>query len=474
MNAAFVTALAGALLHFIWEGAALALFVSFAMALTRDPRIRYAVASAALFAMPLAFAVTTFAVYPGPGFVSTEFLPRTLSSSLGGAAQVFPAVSPLAALQLLMRRAVPFWFAGIAFFYLRSALGWISVRDLRRNASRPVAAQWRERLTRLQARLGIRAFVDLLESAAVDTPVVAGFLRPAILVPAGCFANLPVKQIELLLIHELAHVRRFDYLVNLIQKGIEGLLFYHPAVWWVSGIVRREREHCCDDVVLSVYPEAQQYARTLADLEITRWSSAPAATGGDLNGRIRRILGVSSASHTASAAAIGFLFAAACAFLMITSIPRPARAQSDNPYQRWVNEDVAYIISGQERTAFRNLRTDAERNRFIEQFWDIRNPTPGSAANPFKEEHYRRIAYSNQKFSSSTAGWKTDRGRIYIVYGPPDEIDSHPSCGPETPHEQWRYRLIEGIGQDVFIDFVDPMCKGEYVMTRDPSGSPGH
>src|SRR5882724_11605263 len=158
------------------------------------------------------------------------------------------------------------------------------------------------------------------------------------------------------------------------------------------------------------------------------------------------------------------------------------RKELETPYRKWMNEDVAYIISDEERAAFKRLQTDEEREQFIEQFWLRRDPTPDSIENEFKEEHYRRIAYTNEQFASGIPGWKTDRGRIYITYGPPDEKETHPSGGsyerpPEAgggststfPFEQWRYRYIEGIGSDIIIEFVDPTMSGEYRMTMDPS-----
>ena len=154
----------------------------------------------------------------------------------------------------------------------------------------------------------------------------------------------------------------------------------------------------------------------------------------------------------------------------------------DSQYKKWLNEDVIYIISPEERSAFVHLTTNEEREQFIEQFWQRRNPDPDSAENTFKEEHYRRIAYTNEHYASGIPGWKTDRGRIYIMWGPPDEIDSHPSGGsydrPSNegggststfPFEDWRYRYLEGIGEDVNIEFVDPTMTGEYHLTMDPS-----
>src|SRR5579872_873545 len=158
------------------------------------------------------------------------------------------------------------------------------------------------------------------------------------------------------------------------------------------------------------------------------------------------------------------------------------RKELETPYRKWLTEDVGYIITDEERAAFKRLQNDEEREQFIENFWLRRDPTPDTIENEFKEEHYRRIAYANEHFASGIPGWKADRGRIYISFGPPDERDEHPSGGtyerpPEEgggetttfPFEDWRYRYIEGIGNDVIIEFVDPTMTGEYRMTMDPS-----
>ena len=151
-------------------------------------------------------------------------------------------------------------------------------------------------------------------------------------------------------------------------------------------------------------------------------------------------------------------------------------------YKKWLDEDVRWIITDEERSAFMQLSNDEERDQFIEAFWQRRDPTPDTEENEFKEEHYARIAYANEHFAAGIPGWKTDRGRIYIVFGKPDEIESHPSGGSyerpmeegggETstfPFEQWRYRYIEGIGQEVIIEFVDTCMCGDYHMTMDRS-----
>jgi GWxTD domain-containing protein len=162
---------------------------------------------------------------------------------------------------------------------------------------------------------------------------------------------------------------------------------------------------------------------------------------------------------------------------------RARNAETENRYlRRWLDEDVAYIISNEERSAFKKLQTDEEREQFIEQFWLRRDPTPDTIENEEKDSHYERIAYANERFASGIPGWKTDRGRIYIVYGKPDEIESHPSGGTYDrpieegggttstfPFEIWRYRYVEGIGNEVLLEFVDPSMSGEYRLTIDPS-----
>lgn len=160
------------------------------------------------------------------------------------------------------------------------------------------------------------------------------------------------------------------------------------------------------------------------------------------------------------------------------------RKELEGPFRKWLNEDVTYIITDEERQSWKRFQTDEEREQFIEGFWLRRDPTPDTQENEYKEEHYRRIAYANERYASGIPGWKTDRGRIYITFGPPDEIESHPSGGTYErpieegggttstfPFEKWRYRYLDGVGlgNDINIEFVDPTMTGEYRMTMDPS-----
>src|SRR6266704_1912068 len=154
----------------------------------------------------------------------------------------------------------------------------------------------------------------------------------------------------------------------------------------------------------------------------------------------------------------------------------------DNAYKLWLTEDVTYIITPDERNAFLQLDTNEEREQFIEQFWLRRSSNPDLPENDFKEEHYRRIAYANEHYASGIPGWKTDRGRTYIIWGPADEVDSHPTGGTYDrpmdlgggststyPWETWRWRYLEGIGENIILEFVDPSASGEYHLTMDPS-----
>jgi GWxTD domain-containing protein len=158
------------------------------------------------------------------------------------------------------------------------------------------------------------------------------------------------------------------------------------------------------------------------------------------------------------------------------------RGELGKTYKKWLEEDVRWIITDEERDAFKKLSNDEERDQFIEQFWLRRDPTPDTVENEYKEEHYRRIAYANEHFAAGIPGWRTDRGRIYIMYGPADSTETHPSGGTYTrpmeegggttstyPFEIWNYRYLEGIGQNIDIEFVDPCMCGDYHMTMDRS-----
>src|SRR6201989_750605 len=161
--------------------------------------------------------------------------------------------------------------------------------------------------------------------------------------------------------------------------------------------------------------------------------------------------------------------------------PRNVKVELKKAYKDWLEKDVAYIITDEERKAFKKLETDDEREHFIEEFWRRRDPDPDTDENEFKEEYYERIAYANEHYTSGIPGWKTDRGRVYIMYGKPDELETHPSGGTYDrpsyegggttstyPFETWFYRYLPGIGSGIEIEFVDPTGSGEYRIARSP------
>jgi GWxTD domain-containing protein len=474
-------ALGYALLHFVWEGIVVAMLLRATLALVRlsAARVRYAISCAALAVLPVVFAITFWQCFSGQTprnplpLVWTHVNPRAPATGSGLA----PGLQWEQALAWL----APLWMAGVLAVWARVVAAWLLARRLRRVGVCAVSAEWQRRLEAVKQRMRMARPIVLLESCLTEVPLVVGWLRPVVLLPAGLLTGFPGEHVEAFLIHELAHIRRWDYLVNLAQAIVEGLLFYHPAAWWVSRTVRREREHCCDDEVVALTGDARGYAVALTTFEEERWTAVPAANGGDLVRRIHRLLGTGKQPVTAGPI-FGLLLVALLSGLGgWHSLRGQARvspqAQEESPYEKWVNEDVAYIITPAERAAFERLETNAEREQFIEQFWLRRDPTPGTPRNEAKEGHYRRIGYANGRFGfPGMAGWRTDRGRIYITFGPPDELDQHPSGGVNldgeavsSPFEYWRYRFIAGIGNDVIMEFVDSSGTGNYQMTKDPA-----
>ena len=303
----WVERLGWTLVHFLWQGLSIAVLYAAArrgVARTSSPNTRYLLACAALAAMTAAPLVTWALMRPsnaGPdaacrigsalpaastacvATITTATLPASVSATVSG---VQPA-------QFLLW-VVTAWLAGAVVFWVRLAGGWLVAARMRSMLVRRPPPEWQEILGKLGARIGISRPVRLLVSALVQVPTVIGWLRPVVLVPVGAFSGLPAEHLEALLLHELAHIRRHDYLVNILQSVAEAMLFYHPAVWWVSGHIRAERELCCDDIAVSVSGDALTYARALAQLESYRpahLSAAVAANSGSLADRIARLLG---------------------------------------------------------------------------------------------------------------------------------------------------------------------------------------
>ncbi len=330
-DAPLVQRVARTLAHTLWQGIAAAAVLRLAFGMVRhSARLRYAMACMAMASVAVAAAVTFVRI----GETSTT--PTIGSAAAMTAPLSFPAVPVAAPLQthdgLANWRSatsliVLMWAVGVSAQAAWHLLGWTRVRRLGREP--PLAdPRWSAALRSMTHRVGVRRAVRLLGSTRVDVPVVLGILRPAIVVPLSLVSELPAEHIEALLAHELAHVRRHDYLFNLIQCGVETVFFYHPAVWWISTQVGREREHCCDDAAASTIRSRSAVAAALVSLEAHRGPRlAVAATGSPAVERVRRLLAAPSPRRGAAGPAFA-IAAAATAIVLGVHVARPARAQT--------------------------------------------------------------------------------------------------------------------------------------------------
>jgi beta-lactamase regulating signal transducer with metallopeptidase domain len=279
---AWISRLGWTLLHFLWQGTLIAVVFAVVRALAGQwltARARYALTCLALGIMMATPVITFVTAQSLDGPALTVLWPKSAS---GGWQQSLPWL-------------VAIWLAGVIVFTVRLIGGWRLTARLRSIAIGPVPAEWQESLEDLIRRMKISTPVRLLTSSLVAVPTVVGWLRPVILMPIGALAGLPLDQVEALLAHELAHIRRQDYVVNILQSIAEVVLFYHPAVWWVSEQIRAERETCCDDLAVEASGDVLVYVRALTDLEANRRAelrlkTALAADGGSLVNRIRRLV----------------------------------------------------------------------------------------------------------------------------------------------------------------------------------------
>jgi len=283
------------LVHFLWQGALIAGLLELALldARGRSAERRYLLRLSALVAMAAAPALTFWILRGDPVHV-----PAPEWGAAQGTASPSPWWEALAGRTMVW--VVVAWSLGATALCLRLLLGWRRVRCLQRATRKSTLPRhWQSVFDRLSDALCVRAAARVIDSAMLAAPTVIGWLRPVVLVPARVLTGMTAEQIEALLAHELAHVRRHDYLVNLLQCLLEALLFYHPAVWWVSAGIRREREYCCDDVALRVTKDGVSFARALASLEAWRGESLQvgvSTTGGSLMQRIQRLIGIDARS----------------------------------------------------------------------------------------------------------------------------------------------------------------------------------
>ncbi len=365
-----VEAIGWALLHCLWQGAVLGICLAVLLRTSRNARAqyRYIVSTMAMAVFVAAFGTTLAVCWPTapkvpaasrvadlsvnpvvPGdaqqISSPSKQPEAAKNSAPAKRPEFAFQAPSSSTQSSAASAVPtswrerfrpqlpwavaIWAAGVLFFAIRFLLSWLTVRRWVERAVPVTDQTWTARLAEISTALRISRPVRLLVSTALTAPAVIGWLKPVVLVPAGIFTGLTAGQVEAILTHELAHIRRHDYLVNLLQTLVETLFFFHPAAWWISCQMRREREHCCDDLAAALSGGALSYAKALAALEVTRNTApalAQAASGGSLVDRIRRLLGVPEPKSTVWP--LGVLVVGLAAIVFSLSWVQVARAES--------------------------------------------------------------------------------------------------------------------------------------------------
>jgi beta-lactamase regulating signal transducer with metallopeptidase domain len=283
-----------ALLHFVWQGAVIGVLTALVLlALRRSAAdVRYVVSAiglALMLTLPIVTGVQTWKtsrMTAEPGARTADVGARTPSPAKAlnpeprsanvepRSSVVAPRIVPRAPraatlggrFEPLLPVLIGIWLAGVMFLSLRLLTGWLWIQRLRTHGAIAAGDSWHRMAARLSRRLHIARTITLLESTLVDVPTVIGWVKPVVLLPASALSGLSPQQLEAILAHELAHIRRHDYLVNLLQTLVETLLFYHPAVWWLSRRIRAEREHCCDDLAVSLCGDPIAYASALADL----------------------------------------------------------------------------------------------------------------------------------------------------------------------------------------------------------------
>jgi beta-lactamase regulating signal transducer with metallopeptidase domain len=406
-----------ALLHFVWQGTVIAIVTALALlALRRNAAdVRYVVSAiglALMLTLPIVTGVQTWkassaslkdgsveargGVSPVVAVTevrtadarpraSQEVAPRTShvatrSSNPAPASQADSGAAGRARITTFGVRVEPLlpvligvWIAGVMLLSLRLLTGWLWIQRLRTHGAIAARDSWQRMASRLSRRLHIARAITLLESTLVDVPTVIGFIKPVVLLPASALSGLSAGQLEAILAHELAHIRRHDYLVNLLQTLVETLLFYHPAVWWLSRRIRAEREHCCDDLAVSLCGDPIAYASALADLEALRsnhYHFVMAATGGSLLHRVRRLIGAPP-SHAGRAPAwlagsaalilIGGIAVGADGLRQTAAAPSQSSAPAIAPTAPFSAEELTTVLEEAEaavQSALRALRLD--------------------------------------------------------------------------------------------------------------------
>ncbi|MEA2163038.1 MAG: hypothetical protein QOK37_1165 [Thermoanaerobaculia bacterium] len=347
-------ALGWALVHLLWQGVLVAAILAATLALLskQSANARYLASCGALMLLVILGAATAYRSYEGGGElgvgsgIERVSIPLAASNSAPSASETpglsshTPPPTPHTPFLTFAKSQLPkvvfIWLTGVLLLSVRLLFGWLRAHAIAKRNARDAAPEWQHAARRLARKLNLRRAVQLLESAAVEVPTVIGWLRPVVLLPAATLTGLSTEQMEMILAHELAHIRRNDFFVNLMQAVVETLLFYHPAVWWISNRIRVERENCCDDVAVSVSGNALVYARALTRLEELRIADAQAfiaANGGSLIGRIRRLAGARSESPNAPSRFVAgaALLTVLVALIVAPSLPLRGAQQKGDP-----------------------------------------------------------------------------------------------------------------------------------------------
>ncbi|HEY8183015.1 MAG TPA: M56 family metallopeptidase, partial [Thermoanaerobaculia bacterium] len=349
-------AIGWALVHLLWQGVLVAAILAATLALLQrqTANARYLASCGALILLIALGIATGYRAYdPGAApvmpaavaaYIEDSSSDVTIGEQQAAAAEApVPAattgqdvfVSTITFANAHLAQIVAIWLLGVVILSTRLIVGWVGAHRLTTRRSHVASSQWIRSLNRIADSLQLRRSVTLLESAAVEVPTVIGWLRPVVLLPVASLSGLSVQQIEMVLAHELAHIRRHDFIVNLMQSVIETLLFYHPAVWWISGRIRIEREHCCDDLAVAVFGDPVQYARALTRFEELRLDaqSVVAANGGSLIARIHRLVlaRAESANWSSRWAAGAALITVVAAMLIAPALPLFAKRDQPTP-----------------------------------------------------------------------------------------------------------------------------------------------
>jgi GWxTD domain-containing protein len=445
--------------------------------------------------------------------ISQPFTPSPVSIPTRSIAKATPVARPSLGVAF-----ASVWLGGAVAVLLVWFFRWLQIARIVRSAD-PLDAS------------GKSSGIRILTSRAGMEPGVFGIFRPVLLLPEGLARNLPAVQLEPIIAHEMFHVRGRDNLAAAMHTVVQALFWFHPLVWWLGNRLVDERERACDEAVLQSGHDPADYAEGILKVcksNLMMPACVAGVSGSNLKKRIEVIMenrgtrgltpgkkllltvagagalivpvftGMMSAAqspisgvhatllpvvsqapadHAATLPVIESATVARLPALQQTPVPAPQAGQTANGQQKWSDDVSIIIMTDEERKAFQQLTDEEQRQNFIRNFWLARDPTPGTPANEFKAEYDRRVAYANEHFTtqSGTPGSQTDRGKMYILYGPPDAILPRTIDGSSpfgvirsAPIEMWNYRHIDGKGDNLVFEFVDRQTNGGYTLVYDP------